>query len=140
MSTVFETTRTIRLGHTDAARRLYFARQLELVHEAYEAWLIHEGVDFRALVEDPEGGLPIVHAESRYTGQVFVGDPVTIGITVEARSARSFTLAYTLESGGRQVGSARTVHVALDARTGKSTALPEVMSRLLPPAEEGRDA
>lgn len=133
MTPVFETTRTVRLGHTDAARRLYFARQLDLVHEAYEAWLLHEGVDFRALVEDPSGGLPIVHVESSYTGQLFVGDELTIRVAVEARSTRSFTLAYTLTAGGRQVGTAKTVHVAVDGSTGKSTALPEAISRLLPP-------
>ena len=131
MASAFETTRIIRLGHTDAARRLYFARQLDLVHEAYEDWLEHEGLSIRMLIDDRSGGVPIVHAESSYTGQVFAGDEVVIRLTVEARSTRSFTLGYTLSRGETQVGTAKTVHVSVDAATGKSCPLPEDLTRVL---------
>jgi len=131
MTPAFETTSTIRLGHTDAAQRLFFARQLDLVHEAYEDWLSHEGLSIRALVEDPTGGLPIVEAHCRYTSPLFVGDVVTIRISVEACSGRSFTLAYALHCGERPVGTARTVHVAVDAATGRSRALSDELTRVL---------
>ena len=131
MALAFETTRIIRLGHTDAARRLYFARQLDLVHEAYEDWLAQEGCPLRGLVESEGGGVPIVHAECDYTGQVFTGDAVTIGLSVEACSARSFTLAYVLHCEGRQVGAAKTVHVAIDASTGRSGPLPAALAAIV---------
>jgi 1,4-dihydroxy-2-naphthoyl-CoA hydrolase len=127
----FETTRVVRLGHTDAARRMYFARQFDLIHEAYEDWLASEGVGIRALVENPGGGVPIVHAACDYTGQVFAGDELTIRLTVAKRSSRSFTLAYTLHRGEEPVGKATTVHVAVDASTGKAGALPEPLSQAL---------
>lgn len=125
----FESTHTIRLGHTDAARRLYFARQFDLVHAAYEDWLAHEGLSIRTLVEDPAVGLPIAHAESDFQGQLFVGDVVTIEVQVVARSTRSFTMGYTLRSKGRQVGTAKTVHVAVGAKG--SQALPEAVGAVL---------
>ncbi|MEO0603966.1 MAG: thioesterase family protein [Myxococcota bacterium] len=131
MPTAFETTCTIRLGHTDAAGRLFFARQLDLVHEAYEDWLAHEGTPIRTLIEDPTGGLPIVAAESAYTGQLFAGDVVTIRLSIEACSTRSFTLAYALLRGETPVGTAKTVHVAVDAATGKSRPLSEALTRML---------
>ncbi len=140
MTTAFETTCTIRLGHTDAAGRLFFARQLDLVHEVYEDWLAHEGIPIRRLIEDPTGGLPIVHAESSYTGQLFAGDVLTVRLSVEACSTRSFTLSYALICGERPVGTAKTVHVAVDAATGKSRALSDDLARVLrahlPPGEE----
>lgn len=131
MNVAFETSCTIRLGHTDAAGRLYFARQLDLVHEAYEDWLAHEGIPLRTLVEDPSGGLPIVHAEASYAGQLFVGDRITIRVSVDACSTRSFTLAYALVRGDVDVGTAKTVHVSVDATTGRSRALPDALARLL---------
>jgi 1,4-dihydroxy-2-naphthoyl-CoA hydrolase len=127
----FETSKIVRLGHTDAAGRLYFARQFDFVHEAYEDWLEHVGVQIRDLVEDPAGGLPIVHAESSYKGQLFTGDRVAITVAVEAHSPRSFTLAYTLTCNERLVGTARTVHVAVDAKTGKAGALPGALKKVL---------
>lgn len=131
MTTAFETACTIRLAHTDAAGRLYFARQLELVHEAYENWLAHEGLPIRSLLDDTSGGLPIVQAECTYTGQLFVGDAVTIRLSVEAVSTRSFTLGYELHRGETQVGTAKTVHVAVDVATGKSRALSEDLTGIL---------
>lgn len=131
MTTAFETMYTIRLGHTDAAGRLYFARQFDLVHEAYEDWLAHEGIPIRSLVEDASGGLPIVQAECAYTGQLFVGDAVTIALSVRTCSARSFTLGYVLHRGETQVGTASTVHVAVDARSGRSRALPDALAQIL---------
>lgn len=127
----FETTATIRLGHTDAARRMYFARQFDLVHEAYEDWLAHVGLSIFDLVHNDTGGVPIVHAEADYTGQLFAGDVVTIGLVVEAVSTRSFTLAYTLTKGERQVGTAKTVHVYIDGKAGKAAPLPEALSQAL---------
>jgi 1,4-dihydroxy-2-naphthoyl-CoA hydrolase len=127
----YETLITVRLGHTDAARRLYFARQLDLVHEAFEDWLAAEGLPIRTLVDDPTGGLPIVHAEADYTGQVFTGDPLTVRLTVAKRSSRSFTLAYALSVDGREVGRASTVHVAVDGSTGRSRDLPDALIAIL---------
>ena len=127
----FETTLTVRLGHTDAARRLYFARQFDLVHAAYEDWLAHAGLSIRDLVHDESGGLPIVHAESDYMGQVFVGDDVVIAVTVDHVGTRSFTLAYALSVGGKLVGKAKTVHVAIDGSTGRSGPLPDALTQAL---------
>lgn len=127
----FETTRIVRLAHTDAARRLYFARQLDLVHEAYEDWLSAEGLPIRTLIDDPAGGLPIVHIESDYKGQVFTGDALVIELTVLERSARSFTLGYSLRCEGREVGTAKTVHVAVDGSTGRSGPLPPALTAIL---------
>ena len=131
MGTAFETTRTIRLGHTDAARRLYFARQFDLVHEAYEDWLHAEGLSIRALVEDPNGGVPIVRAESDFKGQLFAGDVVTIELAVIERSERSFSLGYRLLRADRVVGEAKTIHVSVDGSTGKSGPLPETLKQVL---------
>ncbi len=131
MAPPFETTRTIRLGHTDAAHRMYFARQFDLVHEAYEDWLASEGLPIRHLLEESAFGLPIVRAESEYTGSLFAGDRVTIALTVEGRSERSFTLSYALRTNDRPVGTARTVHVAVDRTTGRSCPITGPLSEIL---------
>ncbi|HCH62811.1 MAG: hypothetical protein CL927_20660 [Deltaproteobacteria bacterium] len=135
MAPPFETTRTIRLGHTDAARRMFFARQFDLIHEAYEDWLEANGLPIRTLLEDSDFGLPIVRAESDYRGSLFAGDRVCITITVEGRTERSFTLSYVLRSGDRQVGTAKTVHVAVDRASGRSCpisgTLADILSRQL---------
>ena len=131
MAPPFETTCTIRMGHTDAAHRMYFARQFDLVHEAYEDWLEQEGLPIRHLLENGDFGVPIVRAESEYSASLFAGDRVTIALTVEARSERSFTLSYVLRTETRQVGTARTVHVAVDRSTGRSCPITGPLSEIL---------
>ncbi len=123
---------SIKFHETDAAGRLFFAHQLKLAHDAYEAFLQTSGLPLAIIVLDRPYDLPIVHAESDYMAPLFVGDKIRIDLTVERIGNSSFTLAYDFwGQNGRPVGRAKTVHVAVDSKTGETMALPKEIRQLL---------
>ncbi len=122
---------TVRLRHTDAAGVIYFAEQLVLCHEAYEAFLARSGHPLGGLLGAGDIGLPIVHAQVDLTAPVFVSDPLRIDVFAERVGTTSFTLGYQLARDGTPVGAARTVHVAIDARTRAKTDLPGPLRALI---------
>ncbi len=122
----------LKLHHTDAAGILFFSHQFELVHEAYESLLESLGVGFPKLIRNKKYFLPIIHAESEYKAPLFVGDKITIQVTVESIGTTSFIFAYKLFSGkNKLVGTARTVHVTVDKKTYRKIPLPPEMHRAI---------
>ncbi|MDQ7063604.1 MAG: thioesterase family protein [candidate division KSB1 bacterium] len=123
---------SIKFHETDAAGRLFFAHQLKLAHDAYEAFLQTSGLPLAIIVQDRPYDLPIVHAESDYLAPLFVGDKIRIELTVERIGNSSFTLGYDFRGqNGQSVGRAKTVHVAVNSKTGEKMALPEEVRRIL---------
>ena len=118
----------IKLHDTDAAGLLFFSHQFEMVHDAYEGLLESIGFGFAELLRNQNFFLPIVHAESDYKKPLFVGDVIEIQITVENVGETSFTFAYKLLNARQEiVGTARTVHVTIDKKSGKKIILPKLM-------------
>ena len=122
----------IRLHDTDAAGILFFAHQFAIVHDAYEQLLEKLGFSFPTMLKKRSYFLPIVHAESDYKSPLFVGDKITIGITVGHIGETSFSFLYTIRNQKNiLVGTAKTVHVTIDKKKRTKITLPkEVRSSL----------
>ena len=132
MSNPFFYETTIKFHETDAAGRLFFAHQLKLAHDAYEAFLEHAGLSLATIILKRPYDLPIVHAESDYLAPLYVGDRLRIQVTVERIGTSSFTLEYHIfDQTRRKVGKAKTVHVAVASETGQKITLPEEIIGLL---------
>lgn len=86
--------RRIRLAQTDAAGVVFFTRPLELIHEAYEAFLDQAELGVRALL-DAGTALPIVEASIRLCAPLRVGDDVAISLSCERQGECSFTRRIT---------------------------------------------
>ena len=122
----------IRLHHTDAAGLLFFANQLVLVHDAYEEFLIKLGFNYEDHLHKSVYLFPIVHVESDYKKSLFVGDKITIGVKVAGLGVTSFSLEYKIcNKKGEVVGTAKTVHVAVNRKTKKKTTLPKAFRAVL---------
>jgi len=116
---------TIKLHETDAAGLLFFSHQFKLIHDAYESLLESVGFGFAVLIREKDYFLPIVHAECDYKLPLFVGDKVTIEVTVDNIGETSFTFAYQLKNDtGELVGCGKTVHVTMDKATQKKITIP----------------
>lgn len=116
----------IKLHETDAAGLLFFSNQFKIIHDAYESLLETIGYDFAQLIRDRDIFLPIVHAESDYRAPLFVGDAVSIQVSVDKIGKTSFSLAYKLLNAKQKlVGTGRTVHVAVNQSTRKKIILPK---------------
>ena len=121
----------IRLHDTDAAGLIFFANQLAIVHDAYELLLEKFGFSFPQMLKGGKYFLPIVHAESDYKAPLGVGDKIAIAIRVGHIGATSFAFEYTIHRGKTLVGTAQTVHVTINTKTGHKTPLPAKLRKAL---------
>lgn len=122
---------TIKFHETDAAARLFFAQQFKICHDAYEAWLEVAGLRLADIVTGEDFALPIVHAEADFLAPLFVGDRLLVVVEIAKVGQSSFTLGYTLQKGRQTVGTARTVHVAVDKKRGQKIRLPDKLRQIL---------
>ena len=129
---MFTTETVVRLHHTDAAGVLFFAHQLTLAHDAYEQFLESVGCPLSGILAEGEIFLLIVHTEADYTAPLHAGDKLRVELRVTALTKHSFTLGYRfVGDDGKEVGSAQTVHVAVDKQSGRKAPLwPELREAL----------
>ena len=123
--TAFRYDTRISLHHTDAAGVLFYSRLFELAHDAYERFLESAGFPLSELLDGRERLLLIVHAEADYHSPLRVADPVTIVVRPAGIGRHSFTLSYEFYTTGEKVAArVQTVHVAVDAASGRKAELP----------------
>ena len=121
---------TIRLYDTDAAGRIFFASLLRIAHDAFEAFMSDIGQPITRFLRGDEGHLVIVHAEADYRHPINCGDALDVLVGVGRVGNTSFVMSYQFHRNGEEVGTARTVHVALD-KDGAKRAIPDDLRRAL---------
>jgi 1,4-dihydroxy-2-naphthoyl-CoA hydrolase len=129
----------LRMAHTDCAGVIFFPRLLELAHECWESFLSDYGVDLWQKISSDDPMLPIVHCEADYRRPMRLGDSFTIQLRVTQIGERSFELAYLfLDPKGKELAGAKTVHAALDKKTGQSLPLwPDLIMMLQSLVDQG---
>ncbi len=128
---MFEYNTLINLGDTDAAGVIYFARQFDIIHRAYEGMLTEAGFSIKFILEESSFSLPVIHAESDFYLPITIGDNIEIRIVLGRIGESSFTLEYELSKKGKLAGKASTVHIAVDKASGQKVRLPdEFVARL----------
>lgn len=123
---------TIRMRDTDAAGLIYFAEQLRIAHEAFEAFIDDSGLSFRHLLTTAPYMIPIVHTEADYCAPLFVGDRVTIHMVLDHIGTSSFTMNFDLtRHDDVAVGTVKTTHVAIDRESRTKVPVPEELKQYL---------
>lgn len=123
---------TIRMRDTDAAGLIYFAEQLRIAHEAFEAFIDEVGLSFRYLLTTAPYMIPIVHTEADYRAPLFVGDKVTIHMVLDRIGTSSFTIQFHLTRHDNvAVGTVKTTHVAIDRESHTKVPVPEELRKHL---------
>ena len=121
----------IRLHDTDAAGIIFFANQLKIIHDAYEELLEKSHLDFQTMLKKTDYFLPIVHAESDYKAPVFAGDKIAVTVKVGHIGKTSCSFEYTLKRGKTLIGTAKTVHVAINQKSRNKIPLPPALRSAL---------
>ena len=122
----------IKLHDTDAAGLLFFSHQFEIIHDAYEALLERIGYSFAFMIRRSGFFLPIVHAQADFKAPLFVGDRITVKVSVANIGRTSFTFAYeVLNAKKKLVGTALTVHVTINKKNQKKIPLPQGLRKAL---------
>lgn len=115
----------VRMHDTDMAGILYFACQFRFVHDALEDLFEAEGLDFDTLFHENAYVFVIVHAESDYLAPLKVGNKLEVHVSIEKMGTSSITMLYNIYRATELVGTAKTVHVALDAKTRSKVSIPD---------------
>ena len=121
---------TVRLHHTDAAGVLFYGRLFELAQEALEEALAAGGLPLGELLRGGGFRLPVVHADADYAAPIRAGDVLEVRVTFQAGDRSLRVGADFVDAAGRQVASARVVHVAVSAATGTAVPLPDAVRAL----------
>lgn len=123
---------SVKLHQTDAAGLLFFGHQLTICHDTYELFMESIGEPFATILNERGYLLAIVHAEADYKRKLYVGDRLRVELTVAKVGESSYTLAYAIyDSTNNLAGTASTVHVCVDKKSGQSIPLPNSLKRHL---------
>ncbi len=117
----------IALRHTDAAGIVFFPRYLELMHDAYEAFLDSRGLSPARILTETHYFMPVVRTECEYRAPLQWGDAIHIELTVAEIRRRSFTVAYRFTADHKTLAKGLTA----DKQTQKSIPLPEELQHAL---------
>jgi 1,4-dihydroxy-2-naphthoyl-CoA hydrolase len=122
----------VRMHDTDMAGILFFANQFRFVHDALEDFCENEGLGFDRLFHEENFVFVIVHAEADYKATLRVGDKLEVHLTVENVGNSSFTIEYKIyKKNAILAGTAKTVHVTLDAKSRKKIPIPVELRKIL---------
>jgi 1,4-dihydroxy-2-naphthoyl-CoA hydrolase len=122
----------VRMHDTDMAGILYFAKQFRYVHDALEDLVEKEGLSFDYLFNNSSFVFVIVHAEADYLAPVKVGEILEVHVEVENLGNTSFTMGYKIfKTDNVLMGTAKTVHVCLDAKTRTKISMPDELRKIL---------
>jgi 1,4-dihydroxy-2-naphthoyl-CoA hydrolase len=119
---------TVQFRDTDAAGVVYFASILSICHVAYEASLIHAGIDLKLFVTNSEFAVPITHVSADFLRPLFCGDRITIELTPKSIDNYKFEIEYQIRSASEsKCATAITKHVVIDPHTRKRKNSPEIL-------------
>ncbi|MEZ5670026.1 MAG: thioesterase family protein [Alphaproteobacteria bacterium] len=109
---------TIRFSHCDPAGMVYFPRFFSLFNDAVEDWFTRGlGIDYADLLTVRREGLPLAHTEADFARPVFMGECLSIHLSVDRIGRTSLALAFDGRVGDEHRLLARTVHVHTSLRT-----------------------
>ena len=126
----FNYLRRIYLADTDAAGVVYFAKGLEICHQAYEESLAEAGISLNQTIREGKTALPIVHAEIDFLRPIFLGDKIQVSLTASLVNNSEFAIAYQITPVGNLeqiLVKAQTKHVCIDPQRRKRMDLPSTM-------------
>ena len=126
--------RRIYLSDTDAAGVVYFAKGLEICHQAYEESLAAAGIDLNQIIRTGTYALPIVHAEIDFLRPLFCGDTVRVSLEPSLINNSEIAIAYqisSIDNSDRILVKAETRHVCINPRIRQRIDLPPAILKWL---------
>ena len=124
---IFNYLRRVYLSDTDAAGVVYFAKGLEICHQAYEESLAAAGISLKQMLLEKTLALPIVRAEIDFMRPLFCGDELQVNLTASLISSNEFAIAYQIchtDNLDRVLVKAQTRHVCINPQIRTRTDFP----------------
>ena len=93
------------MRETDSTGRIYFTAIFNRAVETFEMWLTEKKLGYLEV--------PIVDAQASYMAEVKLGDHLDVEMSLGEIGTKSFTMVYSCSVAGKQVATAKIVHVAI---------------------------
>jgi 1,4-dihydroxy-2-naphthoyl-CoA hydrolase len=122
---LFSYDRTVRFADTDAAGVVYFAKVLQMCHEAYEESLAAADIKLQTFFQDTSTAIPIIHAEVDFFRPMYWGDKLLIQLTPQLLNEKTFALNYQIIKDSSQYACAQTKHICIEPLSRKTKPLPQ---------------
>lgn len=130
----FSYIRTVYLADTDAAGVVYFARVMNICHEAYEESLHEVGINLQQFLINSTVAIPIVEANVNFFQPMFCGDRLLVELVGKQLSEHKFALDYQIFSAKVSksvLAKCSTVHVCINPQTRSRANLSESITQWL---------
>ena len=130
----FNYLRRVYISDTDAAGVVYFAKGLEICHEAYEESLADAGISLKQMIRLGKTALPIVHAEIDFIRPLFCGDQIQISLVTSLVKDSEFAIAYQIcavDNLEQILVKAQTRHVCINPQLRQRINLPTALLQWL---------
>ncbi len=125
---VFRKRLPVRFADVDAARVLYFPRQLHLLHTVMEDFFREAvGIPYAEMIDSDRIGFPTVRLAVDFRSPIRFGDEVDVTLRVREMGKSRVVFAYDVSLAGRAdiAASALQTTVAIDPRAWKSVPIPD---------------
>lgn len=117
---------TIRFGHCDPARIVYFASHFDIINGVIEDWFIDGlGLPYYDLVGKRHIGLGYAHTACDFHLPARMGDVLTYSVKVEKVGNKSLPLRIEATRSGKEILAATLVIVSTDLAKGGAIPLPD---------------
>ena len=126
----FNYLRRVYLADTDAAGVVYFAKGLEICHEAYEESLAKVQISLKQMINEKQLALPIVHAEIDFLRPISCGDELQVSLSGSRVNDSKFAIAYqisAIDNLDRVLITAQTRHVCINPQIRRRMDLPSTI-------------
>lgn len=116
---MYAQSRTIKLSETDATGLVYFTQIQKFAMEAFEEFLHNKSFGVLQMITNKSFLTPVVHVSVDYLTPLFVGDFISIHMTLEKIGVSSFTLKYEIKKDESDFDAAvvKITHVCVNKET-----------------------
>ena len=117
---------TIRFGHCDPAKIVYFASHFDIINGVVEDWFTEGlGLPYYDLIGKRHIGLGYAHASCDFHLPARMGEVLTYSVKVEKVGTKSLPLRIEATREGKEILAATLVIVSTDLAKGGAIPLPD---------------
>jgi len=121
----------VKLHDTDCYGIIFYANQFRICHDAWQMFLSQDGIPLAPDRSQLDVVPVVVHAESDFCAKVVLGDRLRVEMRCDKIGTTSFTLVFVLANVRGATGTARVVHVCIDAASDRAVVVPERLKAAL---------
>ena len=128
---------TVGFSQCDSAGVMFFSRIFEIVHLAYEEWIISLGLTHAEWFSNSDWAVPLKSCQAEYFQPMKQGEKFSAGVELTRVGEHSFQLAWRVLQDNKLVCKVTTDHVFVDNNTFTKREIPKIFFDIFPTWKAG---